>query len=373
MGFQIKDFVSIAASMINHAKVTQNKVTDFNTGSVARTLLEAPAIEIEELYQQMFAGLRDGIPVATYLAFDFDKEPVKPAVGKLRFTATDPTHTEIFIPSGTRAQTRDNTLTFRTLSDLTIPVGSMSAETSAICESGGADGNVPPNTVVVLYDSVSGVGSVTNPAQFFDGRNRESDEDQQARFSNFIDSLPRGTALAIEYGGSRASLRDNSGLTIESVEHIFVDEPYLDDSTVPTGLINVYIHNGQSHTSHELVAETQRVIDGYRDDDGQPVPGWKSAGTIVTVIAAQDAESKVKAVLTVREHADFDAIKSQCEAAITAYSQELGIRQPAYAAEIIAAVMEVPGVLNCHLLEPTTDVVAGKNEKIILTPVEITQ
>jgi hypothetical protein len=56
MAFQLKDFVSIVAAMLNRAKATQSRLTDFEVGSVARTLIEAPAIEIEQLYQRMFAG-----------------------------------------------------------------------------------------------------------------------------------------------------------------------------------------------------------------------------------------------------------------------------------------------------------------------------
>lgn len=50
MAFQIKDFASIVASQINHARAVSDKITDFQPGSVARTIMEAPAVEIEELY-----------------------------------------------------------------------------------------------------------------------------------------------------------------------------------------------------------------------------------------------------------------------------------------------------------------------------------
>ena len=79
--FQIKDFVSISAGSINHARAVTDKVTDWAPGSVARTLIEAPAVEIEELYLQMFLGLRDAIPVATFKSFGFEKLPAARAQG----------------------------------------------------------------------------------------------------------------------------------------------------------------------------------------------------------------------------------------------------------------------------------------------------
>ncbi len=79
--FQIKDFASIAASMMNYAKATQGRITDFTVGSVARTLMESPAIEIEELYQQMWLGLKEAIPTAVYNGFGFAKLPAQAARG----------------------------------------------------------------------------------------------------------------------------------------------------------------------------------------------------------------------------------------------------------------------------------------------------
>jgi hypothetical protein len=73
MGFQIKNFTSIVAGMINHGKSVSQKIDDWNPGSVARTLIEAPAVEISELYQQIFNGIREAIPVAIYNSFEFPR------------------------------------------------------------------------------------------------------------------------------------------------------------------------------------------------------------------------------------------------------------------------------------------------------------
>ena len=41
--FQLKDFASIAASMINHMRAAGSRISDFSIGSVARTLGGATA------------------------------------------------------------------------------------------------------------------------------------------------------------------------------------------------------------------------------------------------------------------------------------------------------------------------------------------
>jgi len=371
--FQIKDFPSIAASIINHARASQDKITDFTIGSVARTLLEAPAIEIEELYQQMFVGLREGIPTATYSSFGFDRLPAKPAIGVLRFFAEDPGHTGVTVPEGTRAKTSSGGVQFRTTSAVSIAPGALSADAPAVCETAGAEGNVPPGAISVMQDSVSNVGSVTNPAWFFDGKAAESESEQKARFTAFVATLPRGTKASIEYGARTVSIADAAGLPAEIVRHVFIDEPYISDPLVPIGLVDCYIHNGVGGTSAALIAEAKKTIDGYRRPDGTAVPGWKAAGVIVSVSAAGEVSIPVVGQISIKGGYVMDAVVAQVESAISGYMSELGIGEPAYVAEIIASAMGVDGVVNFLLASPVSDVVVAPHQKIITGAVQITE
>ena len=106
MAFQLKDFASIAASMINHMRAATQRLTDFSIGSVARTLVEAPAVEIDQAYQQFFLGLKEAIPVATYQSFDFERLPAKAASGVLRFVPAAGATTFV-IPRGTAVRAPD--------------------------------------------------------------------------------------------------------------------------------------------------------------------------------------------------------------------------------------------------------------------------
>jgi uncharacterized phage protein gp47/JayE len=364
--FQLKDFPSIAASMVNHARAIQNKLTDFNIGSVARTMLEAPAVEIEELYQQMFIGLKEGIPVATYSSFGFEKRAAEPAVGVIRFTAGDPAHAGLDIAEGVRAKNAAGTLQFRTTAAASIPAGAMYADVPAVCETPGLAGNVAPGVIAVLQDAVTGVSSAANPAWFFGGKEIESDDEQKARFAAFVATLPRGTKAAIEYGARMAVVVDGSGLAIEAVRHAFIDEPYLADPLAPVGLVDCFIHNGAGGTSAALAAEAKKIIDGYREPDGTPVPGWKAAGVIVNVYAAQEVVVAVDGALSVSKYAVTATAAAQAEAAIAAYFDGLKIGAPVYASEIIAAVMNVDGVVNFQMTSPAADVVVARHQKAML-------
>ena len=61
MPFSLKLFTSILEDMMNWVIANQNKVTDFNEGSVARSLLEAVALEVEQLYIRTRVGFDDAL------------------------------------------------------------------------------------------------------------------------------------------------------------------------------------------------------------------------------------------------------------------------------------------------------------------------
>ena len=105
--FQIKNFVSIVAAEINVARSITDKITDFQPGSVARTLMEAPAAEMEELYLQMLHGLLEAIPEATYRSFNFDRLQPARAFGFVSMSMSPAPVESITIPYATAFTTSD--------------------------------------------------------------------------------------------------------------------------------------------------------------------------------------------------------------------------------------------------------------------------
>lgn len=370
--FQIKDFTSIVASMLNHMRGTQDKITDFNVGSVARTLVEAPAIEIEELYQNMFFGLKEAIPTSVFLSFGFDALPAEAASGVLRFSAPSPAAAQVVIPAGTRVTAIGGGLAYVTQSDAIIQIGQSGVDAMAWCETTGANTNVLAGTLTLLSAAIQGVGSVTNPAAFDNGRDLETDDERKARFQGYISTLPRGTVSAVAYGARSATVKDASGQTVESVRYAVIVEPYLTDTNIPVGLVECYIHNGVGGTSAELVASAQQIIDGYRLSDGTAVPGWKAAGVIVNTMAAPEVNVSVSGSLTVDSSAnEADAIAA-ASAAVSDYLQTLNIGAPAIRSEIIAKIMSVSGVYNVTLSTPASDIAVSAQQKIMPTTVALT-
>lgn len=372
MAFQIKNFVSIAASILNHARATQRTLTDFNVGSVVRTLLEAPAIEIEELYQQMWNGLRESIPVAVFNSFDFTALAANNATGLMRVQVTS-SDNDYMIPGGTVFTSADSLLlVFISASDVTIAAHSTYEDVYCVAVVAGSTGNVPIGTLFTVSPTVPGFLSATALSGFINGLDAETILEQKARFLDYIATISRGTVSAVKYGASTAHVLSDTGYIIESVEESVIIEPWLTDSFQPPGLVNLYIYNGASGASSALIAQTSKVIDGYEDDYGNPVPGWKAAGVKVVVTGATLVPIAVTGVVTVAALYVQASVTTAVTDAISGYIAALPIGGDVFLAEIVAVGMSVDGVQNFHVSVPTADTTIAANAKAMAGTFTIT-
>lgn len=361
--FQVKDFLSIVASMVNAMRASQRQVTDFNVGSVARSMLEAPAAEIDQLYQQMLAGLQQAIPVAVFNSFDFPALDAQPASGLARVTITSQA-VAVTIVAGTRLARADGAATYLTQADVTIDPGDTFADVRIVAETPGAIGNLVSGTSFTPTPAPAGFLTAVALADFKNGAEAETPDEHKARFIGFIGSLARGTPAALRYGLSTVALRDAAGNVTERVALDAIEEPWLTDPVnFPPGLVNVRIHNGVGSTSPALVVEAQKVLDGYTEPDGTKVPGWKAAGVKVVVIAAVEQTVAFTATVTIAPGFASASVLPAVQAAISDYITGLGIAEKVLRAELFARAMAVDGVANISIAAPAADVTVATTNK----------
>jgi uncharacterized phage protein gp47/JayE len=369
--FQIKDFASITASSINWMRSMQKKVTDFSIGSVARTLLEAAATEIEELYIQMFVGLKEAIPVAIYKTFDFGLQPASPASGTVRVFVTSSAQ-DLVIPAKSVFQPEGYSLTFESQADAIVPAGDTQIDISMLASVPGAVGNVPAGTAFTPTQTITGFVSAEALFTFSLGSDLETEEQRKLRFTAFIATLNRGTKRALEYGLTLAVVLDPSGNISERVVYSRIDEPWLTDPLQPVALVNVYIHDGVTGASSDLINRAQEVLDGYYDENGDPVTGWKAAGVKVVVIAATTASTAVAGDLTIAAGFQTADVQAEVVSAVADYIARLSIGDDVLRSEIITAAMNVDGVVDFIPSVPSGNVAVSSTAKAMPGTITIT-
>ena len=368
MAFQLKNFTSIVASMVNHARGSTKKLTDFNVGSGIRSLFEAAAIEIEEQYQQMFHGLRDGIPVAVYSAFNHDLLEAAKSSGDVTFTASPAPSSPIVIPAGSIVKIANQEISFDTQYEVILTNGDPSVTVRVVALVSGVNGNAAANTITVNSPDIATV-TVTNQQPFDTGREIETEDDRKIRFADYIKSISRGPKGSVEYGARTTVDTDANGDIIEYVRYSKVVEPYLTDTDQPLGYINCYIYNGVGSTTANLVTNAQNNIDGYVDS-GEYIFGWKGAGIVCAVSAVVEQAVAVTGVVTPEDGFSVSDLTPLVENAIKLYIQKIQIGESCFVAEIYKKAMSIDGVKNFVPSVPAADVPAAENVK--LTPGTVT-
>jgi len=371
MAFQILDFVSISASAVNYCKAVQSKLTDFSVGSAARTILDACAAIVDELYQQMWLGLKEAIPQAVYSSFDFARHDATQATGTIRVTVTS-SGSVTLVPAATVFTPTGFPVKFKSIEDRSIAIGDTYVDIPVVALTAGVAGNLPAGTPFSLAPSPAGFLSSSSLAEFTTGRDGEDDDQRKVRFGAYISTISRGTVAAIKYGLSTVSLLDSSGFVAERVVSASVIEPWLTDSSQPPGLVNVYIHNGATGASAELLAAATRVIDGYYDASGTPVPGWKAAGAKVVIAAASSVTVNVTGVVTVHANYSSSVVRDEVQSEIANYVSSLAIGDDALLSEIVSVSMGVSGVANIVLSAPTGDTAVSASQKAMVGTIALT-
>ena len=363
--FDLKHFESIATSMMNYLSSVQALVTDFNIGSVNRTLLESVAMELEELYYRLYKSTEKAIPEAIYTAFDFTKLSATAASGTVTFSRSVAAPQDYLIPLGTVVATADG-VEFKTTANVTLLTGQTTRTASVVAVLTGAAGNVAANSVTVLRTAILGIEAVNNVSVMAGGADEETDDALRLRFQDFISSLARSPVTGVEAGARTAKLVDGSGAILERVLVAKVIEEYLTDSSKPVGTAKLYIDSGSGTASNNLVAACQKIIDGYIDAGGNPVIGYKAAGVVVTVLAVTPVVQNVACTFSLNTGAVQADVLAGLQLAARGVFDALGIGQTLDWEQLLATLIRVNGVKTLTLTTPAADVTCGNGQRLRL-------
>lgn len=351
-------------------------VTDFVVGSKIRSKFETIAVEMEAQDFAWYQSLKKAIPIAIYQAFDFNLIPAQKATGYVTFTAAGPASSNITIPTGTQVSngllTLDTEVIYTTTAFAIIAIGQTSVTVPVASVNTGASNNLDSLAIDKIVSTLNAPLTVTNNEPLAGGADRETETERRLRFIEYISTISRGTAKAVEYGAKTAMLYDVSGIMTERIHDAIVYEPFMHDITKPVGVFECYIYNGSGDTSDEIKELVENTINGYNDADGNPVPGWKAAGVICNVIKATETAVKVTADITILAgYSEADTETTAIDVA-NSYIAGLGIGKQFIYNELVERLMGIQGVYNVQITEPASDQTPEYNEVYIPCTTEFT-
>lgn len=337
-GFVFRKANQIIKSEINDILTHTDKINDFTTGSIARTMVEAEALEIEKLYYYTLENLKYAIDESVTTAFGFTRKKATYAYGDVLVRLSAPLTQDLVIARGTLFYSTNPNYQqqYRTTVAYRIPKGAQSFTVAVYCTVIGSYGNIPENTIDQSTD-IGELVSVTNPEAFNTGTDEENPEAAKIRFRQMIQSLSMGTNQSLVYAA-------------ESVPG--VAGASLFESTY--GAVVIYAHDANGNLSYDL---QQAVAD--------KLVAYKPAGIKVFVlpthksVVALDVEVEVNDT-TLEQDSFLELIKQT----LSDYINTLTVGDPLYKANIIQKVMDVSdtGVIDTKVdvkVYPDSEMIVG--------------
>ncbi|MHB1420100.1 MAG: baseplate J/gp47 family protein [Bacillota bacterium] len=352
MPFQYRSAETITKSLIDYYVSQTTAITDFNVGSKIRTLFESFAQEMEKFYQQAMAGLFEAIGAAVYSAFDFARQPAAKAYTTVNFGATVAPSVNKTILASKQVKVPGSQKVYEVAADAVLLSGQMSVDVRVVCTQAGAIGNTPAATITEIVTPIDGIDTVTNAKAVITGRDQETDEERKKRFTTFVSSIHRGDEAGIEYGAKTTKLLDDYGYISEYVARAKVKQ-------IGTANVVCYIYNGEGAATADLIAKAQNIIDGYVDETGKKIPGWKAAGIPCQIIDVTLQLQTVQVQVLPEAGYTLDMIDTNISNAIKAIFDSLEIEEVLRVNALREAVGQVRGVLDMSIIIPLDTITPG--------------
>ena len=259
------------------------------------------------------------------------------AVGEVTFTGDN----NVLIPEGFQVETEeDEPKVFQTTEQVIITSGSITVEIVSI--EGGSEYNVPSNTITEMTEVSAGIDDVTNAAETFGGRDRETDTELRERYFQSLDRAG---------GSTTTSVRANVLEETETSDCIILENITMevDGNGLPPKSFETIVFGGTNQAITNAIFEkkpggiepfgsiTETVIDA--SGNSQNVGFSRATGINIYI--------KAELITNSDYPADGD---NQVISEIEDYINSLSINENVIYRKIIDVIFNVPGVVDVNAL-----------------------
>lgn len=347
MALKTKSMYEVFTNLVDWTSARTDKITDYSVGSAIRTLYEAVSIQLEEFYYAMKQNVMYAIENSVYDAFGFQRKEAVTASGYVTVYFEEPLPGDMKFPAGTVFSTGPsyNYMYFASTDDIYATVGTTEIMIPVECQTTGAVGNIPANTIDTIVTSNSIIKKVTNTTAITNGVDEETSFERKKRFQSYIKTLARGTRSAILYGC----------LDVDGVAGAYVDDSYI-------GYVKLYAHNNSGDLPDELRAAINQNMTEYR-----------SAGIEVQVLPIVKHTIDIRLKVMIENDYDTERYAGLIKSLVWDSLEQYTVAHNFYQADLIHAIMAAYDdiVVNIEILEGSDTRVAD-NELVRPGEVNVT-
>lgn len=332
---EIKRYDELMEEACANMIARQDKLTDFNEGSIIHTILDTFCRITERVYIAIRSGFNQGLIMLIYSVFKFKKKSGTYASGKVTFTRASVLDARTVIPSGVKVS--GNGFNFVTTEAGAIEAGEVDSEEITIkAEEAGSDYNLDAGVITSIDSSVpSDISAVTNNSAITGGSNEETDAEVEDRFTKKLAGLS-GTNL---YGIEDAALSIDSVRSVSIKNH----KPPLKN----VYHVSVYVDDGSGTANDELLQAVRKAVEGTETQNGHLAPGVNARYLAPTAVPV-NFEIEVST-------GDVDTAETQAEVKkiIQSYVNSLRIGETVILSTIIAKIRALSYVSDVMIKLPT--------------------
>ena len=366
----IKTFAEVRDDLIIGV-VDNTSITNLNPGSVIRTIIETIAKAFSDLYQLIHTVTRAGfIQTAEGKWLDLKvrelgltrKEGQK-TTGYITFYRNTPKDENITIPKGTIVKTvKDSSgqeYRFKTIEEIILPAGDTEVFTLIEAVKQGSNYNVGKETIVKITTHIAGIDGVINKSvnlgagvrswQVTVGTNIETDEDFRTR------AIYRWDELGV--GGTADAYR-SWALSVAGVKSVQI----LDDFPFGPGTVGLVIAAENGIPTTELLQQVHDTVKTRK-------PLTASVHVLSPNVKSVDIE------ISLQRFSSFELadVETRVRQKLLNMNTKLLIGEHLILSRMVADIMEVDGVYEIEIINPTDSIGAAPDEMIQIDTVLVNQ
>ncbi|MDR1230172.1 MAG: baseplate J/gp47 family protein [Spirochaetaceae bacterium] len=348
---EVKSFDQIYGDMKNYIIAHQDRITDFNDGSVLSSQIEALARELALLYAACQVGFSSFLRSLPYSVFDFRMKEGARASTQAVFSRSKPFSYETPIPAGTVVAA--GSLNFLTTEAGSVAAGeTASSPVAAVAQNTGDRYNISAGTIGTIVSTLSAdIVKVSNPVPAAGGVDSEDWAAYVDRFADYILGLSRTNTSGILSGLNSGHLIRSMSIT----EHF----PPLD------GIWNMtlYLEDGSGGITPDALAEAKRIIDG---DLAAGIGGYRAPGLNIRYLAPQiipvTTHVTVHTERDIANEIDESVIANMVIDATRKWINGLKIGQSFLVSDLIVVLRRISVLSNARVTYPADDIAIQPNQ-----------
>nr|WP_315442763.1 baseplate J/gp47 family protein [uncultured Treponema sp.] len=342
---KIRRYDEIMAGATANMIAKQDKITDFNEGSIIHTILDTVSRIAERMYVAIRQGYNELLVLIPYSLFGFERKNGFHASGKVIFKRSVALSAQSIVPKGTRVS--GGGYSFTTTEAAIIPVGGTeSAAVEVVADKAGrafvAAGVINTIDSVVPADVVE----VTNPYVLSGGTDQETDAEYKERFRIYINGLSGTNSYAIK----SAALSVNAVRSVSTQNH---KPPYKNLYNM-----SIYVDDGSGGATEETIEAVRRAIEG---DDTEANPGHLAPGINIRVLSPTAIPVVIEMDASIYS-IDTDEAREGIRSVVSSYINGLTIGKPVVLSQIIMKVMALNYVKDVSIFSPQVNVTPAINQ-----------